>query len=204
MAIQGIWSPASLPFLDLNNTTVVLLKLYASLVAASCISAFLCFSLPGKSVSLLSFLQDELRRAFLFAIQSSYQANEPSQFLSRSTIAYARQFFIRAHGSSRIHLAHSSKRAYSNPNINASDSHFAFIQVQSHSGSSLGHSTRHPRPRFRGLVAVDRRYCCSCSEGAVDLFGCSLGCLQLPLFISSWSTFHNGHESWRRASESLD
>lgn len=26
LAIQGIWSPANLPFLDLNNTTLVMLK----------------------------------------------------------------------------------------------------------------------------------------------------------------------------------
>ena len=49
IAIQGIWSPSALPFLDLNNTTVVLLKLYSALVTATCISSFLCFSLPGSS-----------------------------------------------------------------------------------------------------------------------------------------------------------
>ncbi|KII87597.1 hypothetical protein PLICRDRAFT_162334 [Plicaturopsis crispa FD-325 SS-3] len=46
LAIQGLWSPASLPFLQLNNTTLVILKLYAALVAGSCATAFLCFSLP--------------------------------------------------------------------------------------------------------------------------------------------------------------
>ncbi|KAF4618158.1 hypothetical protein D9613_011638 [Agrocybe pediades] len=46
VAIQGILSPANLPFLQLNNTAVVLLKLYASLVLASCITSLLCFSLP--------------------------------------------------------------------------------------------------------------------------------------------------------------
>ncbi|KAK0446626.1 hypothetical protein EV421DRAFT_1790321 [Armillaria borealis] len=46
LAIQGIWSPATLPFLQLTNTTLVLLKLYASLALASCIVALLCFPLP--------------------------------------------------------------------------------------------------------------------------------------------------------------
>ncbi|EJC99362.1 uncharacterized protein FOMMEDRAFT_142896 [Fomitiporia mediterranea MF3/22] len=46
VAIQGIWSPASLPLLELNNTTIAILKLYAALSFASCIAAFLCFSLP--------------------------------------------------------------------------------------------------------------------------------------------------------------
>lgn len=68
VAIQGVWNPASLPFLQLNNTTVVILKvrsqillwfgslieqscqkLYSALVLASCITSLLCFSLPGKS-----------------------------------------------------------------------------------------------------------------------------------------------------------
>jgi len=69
IAIQGLWSPRSLPFLELNNTSVVMLKvrlksksfsmtlqlthksivqLYAALSLGSCIAAFLCFSLPGK------------------------------------------------------------------------------------------------------------------------------------------------------------
>jgi len=46
VAIQGVWSPAALPFLDLNNTTVAVLKLYAALSFGSCIAALLCFSLP--------------------------------------------------------------------------------------------------------------------------------------------------------------
>ncbi|KAH8113870.1 hypothetical protein DFH11DRAFT_280317 [Phellopilus nigrolimitatus] len=46
IAIQGIWSPANLPFLDLNNTALVVLKLYAALTLASCVASFLCFSLP--------------------------------------------------------------------------------------------------------------------------------------------------------------
>ncbi|KAI0716438.1 hypothetical protein C8Q76DRAFT_767555 [Earliella scabrosa] len=52
MAIQGLWSPLSLPFLQLNNTTIVFIKLYAALVAGTCIAALLCFGLaeflPGK------------------------------------------------------------------------------------------------------------------------------------------------------------
>jgi hypothetical protein len=46
VAIQGLWSPASLPFLEMNNTTLIMLKLYASLVLAICVTSFLCFSLP--------------------------------------------------------------------------------------------------------------------------------------------------------------
>ncbi|KAF8155513.1 hypothetical protein B0H34DRAFT_713613 [Crassisporium funariophilum] len=46
VAIQGIWSPANLPFMQLNNTAVVLLKLYSALVLASCITSLLCYSLP--------------------------------------------------------------------------------------------------------------------------------------------------------------
>ncbi|PPQ86678.1 hypothetical protein CVT25_006753 [Psilocybe cyanescens] len=46
VAIQGIWTPASLPFLQLNNTAVVLLKLYASLVLGTCIASLLVFNLP--------------------------------------------------------------------------------------------------------------------------------------------------------------
>ncbi|KAL5523067.1 hypothetical protein ACEPAF_1334 [Sanghuangporus sanghuang] len=46
VAIQGIWSPANLPFLDLNNTTLVILKLYAALCFASCVAAILCYPLP--------------------------------------------------------------------------------------------------------------------------------------------------------------
>ncbi|EJF57385.1 hypothetical protein BD309DRAFT_957471 [Dichomitus squalens] len=46
MAIQGLWSPLGLPFLQLNNTTIVFIKLYAALVAGTCIASLLCFSLP--------------------------------------------------------------------------------------------------------------------------------------------------------------
>ncbi|KAF8961760.1 hypothetical protein BDZ97DRAFT_1184839 [Flammula alnicola] len=46
IAIQGIWSPANLPFMQLNNTAVVFLKMYSALVLASCITSLLCFNLP--------------------------------------------------------------------------------------------------------------------------------------------------------------
>jgi len=46
VAIQGIWSPTSLPFMELTNTTLVILKLYAALSLGTCIAAVLCFSLP--------------------------------------------------------------------------------------------------------------------------------------------------------------
>ncbi|KAG6877460.1 hypothetical protein C0992_009934 [Termitomyces sp. T32_za158] len=46
LAVQGIWSPAGLPFVQLTNTTLVITKLYAALVLASCVTALLCFPLP--------------------------------------------------------------------------------------------------------------------------------------------------------------
>ncbi|KAF5310593.1 hypothetical protein D9619_008241 [Psilocybe cf. subviscida] len=46
VAIQGIWSPSALPFQQLNNTALVLLKLYAALVLGTCIACLLCFRLP--------------------------------------------------------------------------------------------------------------------------------------------------------------
>ncbi|KAF5330051.1 hypothetical protein D9611_010413 [Ephemerocybe angulata] len=46
VVVQGLFSPTSLPFLELNNTAVVLLKLFASLSLASCLICLLCFSLP--------------------------------------------------------------------------------------------------------------------------------------------------------------
>ncbi|KAI0764595.1 hypothetical protein BD413DRAFT_169096 [Trametes elegans] len=46
MAVQGLWSPLKLPFMQLTNTAIVFIKLYAALVAATCVMALLCFSLP--------------------------------------------------------------------------------------------------------------------------------------------------------------
>ncbi|KAF8068702.1 hypothetical protein FPV67DRAFT_1668773 [Lyophyllum atratum] len=46
IAIQGVWSPATLPFLQLNNTTLVVVKLYSALVLASCLTSLLCYPLP--------------------------------------------------------------------------------------------------------------------------------------------------------------
>ncbi|KAI0078317.1 hypothetical protein K474DRAFT_1641665 [Panus rudis PR-1116 ss-1] len=46
VALQGLWSPANLPFLQPNNTTLVFIKLYAALVGGTCAAALLCFSLP--------------------------------------------------------------------------------------------------------------------------------------------------------------
>ncbi|TFK68321.1 hypothetical protein BDN72DRAFT_841893 [Pluteus cervinus] len=58
IALQGIYSPGALPFIQLNNTAVVFLKLYASLVLATCIASLLCFGLPeflpGKRALALS------------------------------------------------------------------------------------------------------------------------------------------------------
>ncbi|OSD01412.1 hypothetical protein PYCCODRAFT_1468588 [Trametes coccinea BRFM310] len=46
IAIQGLWSPSSLPFMQLNNTTLVFIKLYAALAAGTCVASLLCFGLP--------------------------------------------------------------------------------------------------------------------------------------------------------------
>lgn len=48
VAIQGVLSPSALPFLDLNNTAVAILKLFSALSFGSCVAALLCFSLPGR------------------------------------------------------------------------------------------------------------------------------------------------------------
>ncbi|GLB45217.1 hypothetical protein LshimejAT787_2001220 [Lyophyllum shimeji] len=46
IAFQGVWSPATLPFLQLNNTTLVVVKMYSALVLASCLMCLLCYPLP--------------------------------------------------------------------------------------------------------------------------------------------------------------
>ncbi|KAG7089669.1 hypothetical protein E1B28_011329 [Marasmius oreades] len=46
LAVQAIWAPASLPFRQLNNTTLVILKMYAALSLGMCLASVLCFSLP--------------------------------------------------------------------------------------------------------------------------------------------------------------
>ncbi|KAA1472098.1 hypothetical protein DENSPDRAFT_838264 [Dentipellis sp. KUC8613] len=46
LAVQGFIAPQTLPFLQLNNTTLVFIKLYSALVAGTCLSALLCYSLP--------------------------------------------------------------------------------------------------------------------------------------------------------------
>ncbi|KAI0720745.1 hypothetical protein C8T65DRAFT_632664 [Cerioporus squamosus] len=46
MAVQGLWSPLNLPFLQMTNTTLVFIKMYGALVAGTCIASLLCFGLP--------------------------------------------------------------------------------------------------------------------------------------------------------------
>ncbi|KAI0346670.1 hypothetical protein BDW22DRAFT_1405419 [Trametopsis cervina] len=46
VVIQGLWAPTSLPFLELNNTAAVFIKLYAALAGGMCAAALLCFGLP--------------------------------------------------------------------------------------------------------------------------------------------------------------
>ncbi|KAH6917865.1 hypothetical protein BKA70DRAFT_1245572 [Coprinopsis sp. MPI-PUGE-AT-0042] len=46
IAIQGLFSPGSLPFIQMNNTALVILKLYAAMVLGGCVVSFLCYPLP--------------------------------------------------------------------------------------------------------------------------------------------------------------
>ncbi|KAF9267656.1 hypothetical protein L218DRAFT_954845 [Marasmius fiardii PR-910] len=46
LAVQAIWAPTNLPFLQLNNTTLVVLKMYSALSLGMCLASVLCFSLP--------------------------------------------------------------------------------------------------------------------------------------------------------------
>lgn len=106
VAIQGIWSPANLPFLDLNNTSLVVLKLYAALVFASCIAALLCFSLPGESAA-------QLDRSMMTDFQQNFfPENVLSPLLSRSTTVSLRPFYFKLLGSFRILSVATLRRAY--------------------------------------------------------------------------------------------
>ncbi|KAI0322835.1 hypothetical protein OF83DRAFT_1167128 [Amylostereum chailletii] len=49
LGIQGAWAPATLPFMQLNNTALVFLKLYGLLIISTCIASLLCYPLPGMS-----------------------------------------------------------------------------------------------------------------------------------------------------------
>ncbi|KAL1742566.1 hypothetical protein HDZ31DRAFT_42966 [Schizophyllum fasciatum] len=46
LAVQGMFWPASLPFIQLNNTVVVIMKLYAALSLGICATTLLCWKLP--------------------------------------------------------------------------------------------------------------------------------------------------------------
>nr|GAT51250.1 predicted protein [Mycena chlorophos] len=46
LAIQGVFSPTGLPFVQLNNTTIAILKLYSALTLSLCVVAFLAYGLP--------------------------------------------------------------------------------------------------------------------------------------------------------------
>ncbi|KDQ13411.1 hypothetical protein BOTBODRAFT_175714 [Botryobasidium botryosum FD-172 SS1] len=56
IAIQGIWAPHQLPFIDMTNTTL----LYAALSLSACLAALLVYPLPeflpGKRALALTFL----------------------------------------------------------------------------------------------------------------------------------------------------
>ncbi|KAF8524369.1 hypothetical protein BU17DRAFT_74825 [Hysterangium stoloniferum] len=46
IAVQGFLAGHNLPFLDMNNTSLIMLKLYATLLLATCVGSLLVFSLP--------------------------------------------------------------------------------------------------------------------------------------------------------------
>ncbi|GJJ15074.1 hypothetical protein Clacol_009349 [Clathrus columnatus] len=46
VAIQGLLAAQNLPFLDMNNTSLIIIRLFSALSAASCLGAFLVFPLP--------------------------------------------------------------------------------------------------------------------------------------------------------------
>ncbi|KIJ37001.1 hypothetical protein M422DRAFT_211924 [Sphaerobolus stellatus SS14] len=60
IALQGLWAGQSLPFQDMNNTSLLILKLYSALLTSSCVVAFLAFSLPeflpGKRATAIGFM----------------------------------------------------------------------------------------------------------------------------------------------------
>ncbi|KAG8774595.1 hypothetical protein FRC12_001894 [Ceratobasidium sp. 428] len=45
-ALQGILAGQTLPFIQLTNTTLILLKMYSAMLLASCLASLLCFNLP--------------------------------------------------------------------------------------------------------------------------------------------------------------
>ncbi|KAF7319075.1 hypothetical protein HMN09_00243800 [Mycena chlorophos] len=62
LAIQGVFSPTGLPFVQLNNTTIAILKLYSALTLSLCVVAFLAYGLPGAfSISFLSIWTNRTR-----------------------------------------------------------------------------------------------------------------------------------------------
>ncbi|KAF9788322.1 hypothetical protein BJ322DRAFT_1106328 [Thelephora terrestris] len=49
LIVQGLWFPQSLPFLGMNNTTLVLVKLLNAISLGTCITSLLCYKFfPGK------------------------------------------------------------------------------------------------------------------------------------------------------------
>ncbi|KAL7410070.1 hypothetical protein BDY24DRAFT_401292 [Mrakia frigida] len=59
-AVQALWAPLSLPLLEITNTTLVFIKLFAALSLSVSVGAFLCWPLPeylpGKRAFGLSLL----------------------------------------------------------------------------------------------------------------------------------------------------
>ncbi|EIW78340.1 hypothetical protein CONPUDRAFT_108182 [Coniophora puteana RWD-64-598 SS2] len=90
LAVQAFWSPATLPFTQMNNTTLVMLKLYAALAFGGCVTAFLAYPLP-------EFLPGKRALAIGFCIYHSivstvlYQA---PRFIPHTFGAFAENFNI--------------------------------------------------------------------------------------------------------------
>jgi len=128
LAIQGLWTPASLPFLQLNNTTLVVLKvrgvskvvtnrdlkvytvlkMYATLVLAVCIVALLCYPLPGESPS----CGHTKRHDHDNISQSSYPESGHLPLVSACIIPSFRPYSSKLRASFRSRLEPSSKRQH--------------------------------------------------------------------------------------------
>ncbi|CAK5262148.1 unnamed protein product [Mycena citricolor] len=136
LAIQGVWSPASLPFLQMNNTTLVVVKLYSALVFATCGVSLLCFGLP-------EFLPGKRALAIGLCIYHTIC----------STILYQAPRFI------PMSLGAFAERLVS-PMVDGRASFLFFRsftrrQLQSHARRRLGNPTWSPRTSHGRLVARD-------------------------------------------------
>jgi len=88
IAVQGLWNPATLPFLQLNNTALVFIKLYAALVAGTSLASLLCYGLPDFLPGKRAFA---LALCFYHVTCSTILFNAP-RFIPMSFGAFAESF----------------------------------------------------------------------------------------------------------------